>query len=126
MGSHSSETDLPNTTSILREAPSLVDPKLRGWMGYETASRLQKACWNAVGGQIKPEIVIDMAEVTCLAKHAALGVYSGSASGSGGERLLATNLGREPGSSRDRSGHATGHLVLERWRGSFDGSLIAA
>jgi anti-anti-sigma factor len=68
MGSQSSETEFEYDIDA---ADASLSIRLRGWMGYETLE-LQKACWTSVGGQIKPEIVLDMAEVTCLAS-AALG-----------------------------------------------------
>ena len=44
---------------------------LRGWMAYESSGQLA-ACWNAVRAQVRPEIELNLAEVTCLAS-AALG-----------------------------------------------------
>jgi len=40
--------------------------QLRGWMGYETLEQLQD-CWKTVRAQIRPLVVLDLAEVTCLA-----------------------------------------------------------
>ncbi len=40
--------------------------RLSGWMGYETLEQLQD-CWKVVREQIRPLVVLDLAEVTCLA-----------------------------------------------------------
>lgn len=65
------ELNAPDTgfhyTIELTETNMLVH--LRGWMGYETLGQLQ-ACWDAVRAQVKPLVVLDLAEVTCLASGA--------------------------------------------------------
>jgi anti-anti-sigma factor len=56
---------------VLEPSASCLIVHLFGWMGYENAGQLS-ACWAEVREQVRPEVALDLADVTCLAS-AALG-----------------------------------------------------
>jgi anti-anti-sigma factor len=56
---------------VIEPSASRLIVRLCGWMGYESAAQLA-ACWAEVRAQVRPEIALDLAQVTCLAS-AALG-----------------------------------------------------